>query len=511
MRRALAVILLALLLGLALSAAAAAGPARYVLEKCDPALPGGGTEGATFHGQPPYAGANNCNEPGGSIFIVQQGDVGTSSSYWSLPLPAPPGGLTESVTVTGSMCNGANRDAGTVAFAVGPGWPLNCTGETRTFPVNSPAGSAGLVWLSCVGHCVAAPEAWAASFAATEVDPVAPRVESLGGSVLSGAPLRGHQTIDGQASDQGGGIRSMTVRVNGQPLEPSHDFPCRTAWVSNPSYVGVVAINVTPCPASAEASWTLDTGAPPFQEGVNAVAVCGKDFATIGTPNEGCSTRSVYVDNSCVESPDLGAKVLNARFARSRSSRITVPYGRPARLVGRLSDSGGNPVGGATICVEARTATATGTKSLVQLLTSDADGRFSYHLAPGPNRAILIAYRHDAEQLERHLRYGAHARPSLRPSARRLRNGQRIRFHGRLPGPQSRGRVVVLQANVVGAHRWITFRRATSNRRGTFHASYHFSATTRTTRYRFRAVVPQQAGYPWAAGHSRAVQVLVKG
>ena len=61
-----------------------------------------------------------------------------------------------------------------------------------------------------------------------------------------------------------------------------------------------------------------------------------------------------------------------------------------------------------------------------------------------------------------------------------------------------------------GSKRWITFRRATTNGRGGFRSSYRFTSTTRRTRYRFRALVPRQAGYPWVEGHSKPVEVLVR-
>jgi hypothetical protein len=69
----------------------------------------------------------------------------------------------------------------------------------------------------------------------------------------------------------------------------------------------------------------------------------------------------------------------------------------------------------------------------------------------------------------------------------------------------------VIQANVPGSPRWITFRRATSGRGGVFHSSYRFRETTRRTRYRFRALVPEQVGYPWQEGASDPVSVLVRG
>ena len=55
-------------------------------------FPGAEPKARTSTGQPPFAGANNCGEPGGSIFIVQQGEAASSSAFWNLPMPAPPGG-----------------------------------------------------------------------------------------------------------------------------------------------------------------------------------------------------------------------------------------------------------------------------------------------------------------------------------------------------------------------------------------------------------------------------------
>jgi hypothetical protein len=488
---------------------AAAAPARYMLEKCDSELPGGSVAGATFHGSPPFSGAQNCAESGGSIFVVQQGDANGGFGYWSLPLPAPPGGSVETVTVTGSMCNGAYGDAGTVAFAVAAGWAINCATQTHSFAVNSPAGSPGLIYLGCEGQCLGAPEVWAGGLVAVEVDPVRPRVLGLDGTLLAGGELHGHQSIDATAEDEGGGVTSLVLRVNGDVIEPPRRFPCETFQVANPSYVGAVVTRPTPCPAKAEASWTLDTSKSPFNEGLNSVSVCAQDLATIGSPNEGCLARNVEVDNSCPDSGVAGSAALGASFTASGGDRITVPFGRGAEVAGQLTDGGGGPIAGATICLATRVLAPRLPWEKVGTITTDADGHFSYRLSPGPGRTVVLNYRRDAQEIETTLHYRAHARPTLRSSTRKLRNGQSLSFAGRLNGPRGGGRVVILQAGAVGSKRWITFRRATTDAGGHFRASYRFTSTGRPTSYRFRALVPEQAGYPWAQGHSRPLTVRV--
>jgi hypothetical protein len=293
------------------------------------------------------------------------------------------------------------------------------------------------------------------------------------------------------------------------PIATPRLFDCKTAKANNSSVVGIVATTVTPCPTFAQASWTLNTGTFPFHDGPNSVQLCANDFSTLGSANETCSEKSIKIDNSCAESPVDGGETLTAAFRRTERQRITVPYGRPVKLAGKLTDANGQPLAGATICVSARMLAGNAPKLPLLALATDAHGHYSYLLPPGPNRAIVVAYRQDARQVERHLRYFAHAHPSLHFFPKRLRNGQRVHFRGRLPGPRRRGRVVVLQASLLGAQRWITFRKATTDHKGIFRAAYRFASTTRTTAYQFRAVVPRQAGYPWVQGHSEPVRVLV--
>src|SRR5262249_23754300 len=113
------------------------------------------------------------------------------------------------------------------------------------------------------------------------------------------------------------------------------------------------------------------------------------------------------------------------------------------------------------------------------------------------------------KQVAREVRYYAHVRPSLRSSPPVLRNGETVHLWGRLPGPRPGRRVVVMQANSPGSTRWITYKRASSDAKGALRSSYRFTSTRRRTAYRFRALVPGQAGYPWVQGHSAPVRVLV--
>jgi hypothetical protein len=58
---------------------------------------------------------------------------------------------------------------------------------------------------------------------------------------------------------------------------------------------------------------------------------------------------------------------------------------------------------------------------------------------------------------------------------------------------------------------WQTFKVVNTHKGGRFGFRYRFTRTTRRQRYRFRAFVPAQSGYPYAAGRSKALGVVVDG
>jgi hypothetical protein len=508
-------------IGMALLAAAVAGessaaasPARFQYEVCDSVLPGGGTPAVRFVQNPgtAFAASNTCSQPGGSLSIAVTGTIESTFALWSVGVPVVPGGRIESERVSANYCS---RGTGTRGFAFSndPGpWPSDvCIDLDKDL---EGGGGNGWIFLGCTdpAHQTCSPGASISAhyIAATEVDPVPPEVKDLGGSLLGGGELRGHQTLGADLADAGGGLSEEAVYVNGVLALPARRESCATAFANNLSVYGSVATSVSPCPPARHLEWNLDTQAYPFRDGANRVEVCGLDFATLDEPNRGCSApQVVQVDNSCTPSAVPGGELLSASFDASHSDTYTAAYGKGTRLSGSLATDAGDPVPGATLCLKVATLGIDGSPQPVGALTTDANGEFSYEVPPGPDRQIVIGYRHDSRQVARALRFYAHVRPSLRLAPAKLRNGQTVQMWGRLPGPRPGRRVVVMQANAPGSKRWITFRKATSDESGVFRARYRFTSTTRRIRYRFRAVVPAQDSYPYAGGSSEPASVLV--
>jgi hypothetical protein len=500
---------------------AATPGARFVYESCDSALPGGAVPASEQGWSDAFQPFQNCAAPGGSIGLVDAAPVKEQPGILWISIPATPEGFVESETIT-AVESGVEADGLGYSHVIENGFPGPVAEATRIFPVHSApvpeflgntGGTSVEVIMSCGiqgFECQPGPVEAVHYLAATEVDPNPPVLGAPTGSALSGTVLRGHQTLAAEATDVGGGLTSLSVLANGLPAAAAVTGSCAVAQVSNRSTYGTVAWSPTPCPPKLAGAWTLDTSAYPFHDGSNTLEVCASDFATIGNPNTTCSPAvTVSVDNSCVESSVAGGADLSAQFEKSDAETVTVGYGAEAEVAGTLRDGAGDPISGATICVKSQTLGIEPTAQPVGAVKTDAEGRFDYSVAAGPDRELMVGYRHDSFQVARAVRYYAHAAPSLTANPPKLRNGKRVKLWGALPEPGAARRVVILQANVVGSGRWITFQRSTTDAHGHFGSTYRFHSTTHKTRYRFRAVVPRQDHYPYVEGHSKPVVVVV--
>jgi hypothetical protein len=106
---------------------------------------------------------------------------------------------------------------------------------------------------------------------------------------------------------------------------------------------------------------------------------------------------------------------------------------------------------------------------------------------------------------------GVRAGIGLRLRPRRVRNGQRVRFRGRLRGgPGRKGTRVSIDVLVPDARRRVPIGSVTADAKGRFRFGYRFRRTLVKARYRFQARLVAQPGYPYRGATSRRVSVLVR-
>lgn len=199
----------------------------------------------------------------------------------------------------------------------------------------------------------------------------------------------------------------------------------------------------------------------------------------------------------------------HGRLARAAS----VSYGPRVRVRGRLLSPEGNPLQDVTVEATGVVAGAASTPTLLASVKTSRTGTFSFLVRKGPSRTVTVRYGGTARirSATAVVQLAVRSRTTIRPSRRRLVNGQSVRLAGRIvtgriPRP---GKLVEVQVFVRG--RWRTFATTRSTRRGSWHYDYRFDGTRGTQSYRFRAQIPRESGYPFAAGHSGATQVHVRG
>lgn len=266
-------------------------------------------------------------------------------------------------------------------------------------------------------------------------------------------------------------------------------------------------VKLAPCPSPATYLTTMHTGAEPWQQGANLLEVCAIDYAG----NENCASRIVQVDNSCPGSGGVRARRLDAGIAKRRAvrSRAWLSSGQRPVVRGQLDDAEGDPVGDATVCVYQRVMLPDASWELVATPRTQSSGRFATYIGRGPSRELRFVYRYNNRFERDAAALRSIVRPTFRLQPRVVRNGNSVRFSGRLPGPRHDRRVVVIQAR--GGKKWITFKAPRTNNAGFFRARYRFTRTSGTQRYVFRVLVKWQRGYPYERGRSFKRTVLVKG
>jgi hypothetical protein len=203
-------------------------------------------------------------------------------------------------------------------------------------------------------------------------------------------------------------------------------------------------------------------------------------------------------------------RVVRRRVARL-VPRTRVALGRQVRIDGRLGNLNGQPIPGAEVQVLSRSATTP--EQLLGVLQTDDQGRYAYLAHAGSTSILRLAYAGTPQILptQSEVTLLVPAVSTIRARPRRARNGQAVGFAGRLrslPAPPA-GKLVELQVLLSG--HWQTFRTTRTGPDGAWRVRYRFRRSCGVLRYRFRAKVPEEAGYPFETGRSRAVGVRVRG
>lgn len=221
--------------------------------------------------------------------------------------------------------------------------------------------------------------------------------------------------------------------------------------------------------------------------------------------------------------PPKAAKAKARLFARlrgghGRGDSLTVPFGAPALLSGRLTRADGAGLAGRELRVVSHPSHGALVPIGVQTVRTGEEGGFEVQLPPGPSRRVTVTFTGDAgleparrPGLELRVRSGV----SLQAEPAALRTGEAVRLSGKVgsagaPIPR-RGKLVAIQYLEQATHSWRPVLVTRTDHHGRYRAHYRFRYVTGSAAIRLRATALAEERWPYAPGFSPPVTVRVRG
>jgi hypothetical protein len=323
-------------------------------------------------------------------------------------------------------------------------------------------------------------------------DPAPPSITATGGP-LRAAGVSGVAGVNFQADDEGSGIQSVSLAVDGRVVAEhapqSWAAPCRPPYTS-----------AQPCARSAASALSVDTRL--LTDGVHEFQLTARDAAgNVGTATWNVTTANKTLGNLCTSWVDSRV--------RTRLRPKKFPFASPGLLTATWPTA---PWPAAeAVLLEGNVAITLGPAA-----PRDAKGRFVLDVAPGVLRRVRVGFRaSDSDSgfvCTKPIRVPVLARVKLRATPRSLFNGESVSFSGRLAGGQvAAGRSVVIEARAhEGRRRWVPVRVLRTRPKARFRSRYRFTSTSVETHYEFRARVPRQKGFPFVPSTSAVQRVYVR-
>jgi hypothetical protein len=205
------------------------------------------------------------------------------------------------------------------------------------------------------------------------------------------------------------------------------------------------------------------------------------------------------------------------RRAHGDGATLTVPFGTPALLSGRLTSGAGVGLADRSIKVVARPSHGALVSRSVEHLTTGKRGGFALRLPPGTSRRIDVSFAGNdllAAASHRSLDLRVRTGISLEAAPTSLLTGQAVRLSGRVadraaPIPR-RGKLVAIQYLEADSGRWRPVLVTRTDHDGRFHARYRFRYVSGAARIRLRATALAEERWPYAPGSSAPVAVEVR-
>ncbi len=341
---------------------------------------------------------------------------------------------------------------------------------------------------------------------------VLPSLVITGGTLTSDGGQSGVRSVGYQAVDRESGIAKTEILLDDRVVAV-RDFSASASHCPHASWNACqeeineeIAIDTR---AVADGTYTL--GARTTDAARNTALTRAGSVTVRNQASPAATAPPAPSAGTQAPGPPTGIHVTHVDSTRTLVTSRLIRYGSRATLQGVLRDPAGKPIPNADVDVILQTERRNSRLRKVASRTTDTNGRFEYQTSAGPSRLVRFAYGRnlsDATYAFTHdVKVKTKAGLTLHTSRGRLRNGQSVRFYGTIRGNKQR-KVLEVQVRKPGG--WDTIASVRSESTGRWSWRYRFKRTYEPTRYKFRARVRTESGFPYATGHSRTRWVLVR-
>lgn len=229
-----------------------------------------------------------------------------------------------------------------------------------------------------------------------------------------------------------------------------------------------------------------------------------------------------YTSDAVKATGDTGSKAadgiaLKIGWGSKYRSKKTTTAGRRIEMKGRLT-AGGSPVPDASVKITRRTRVPGSEWEDLADAVTDSSGAFKQRVSGIPSSTIRAVYADPASggSETRSVRLSVRPKVGFNAFPHRLRNKQKIVLKGSLSTGVAdispRGKTVTIKFRDLSSGKviWRAFSVREAGKNGKFRVTHRFQRVTKPTRFRFRADVPAEFTWPFAAGISRVKSVVVR-
>jgi hypothetical protein len=339
-------------------------------------------------------------------------------------------------------------------------------------------------------------------------DPTAPVIASVNGSLPDSSAAAGAQTVDVTATDVGGGVRMISLAIDGAFKQTS---------VAGGSCGQPYTLRA-PCPSGLARTLSINT----------ATLVNGVHTATLTATDAAGNLSSPYSFTFSVTSgglsggggggtggtpPSNGSPAVEQPTVKSEKSVISSANGKSVVVEGTLTTAAGAPVAGAVLDVTSLDlGVFNAAAKSIGTTTTTSTGRFSVRVKPNGAQRISVLFKPYPASIGTAVT-SAIVREDLELSVKRskarVKPGGSLTLTGVLAGAGAAADDTPVEIDAKIGKTWRAVGVVETNSRGSYKWKYRFTRVKQATRFAFRAIVRKNKSWPWPTETAKSVTVLV--